>query len=241
VSIRPLTSVSAQHLEAMHAARAAQTREVAAKRTPLSVGEIRSALASAHVARFGRPASAATLDVLTAQVAHETARGERMFNYNFGGIKGASPAGTTARYTTHEVLGGADVKLVDGFRAYATPAQGASDYLALLDTRYKGAMAAAERGDVTGFASALKDRGYYTAPLADYSAALRHLAHEARSPGAVHAAPRAIEPTNVAIDAATPASELPTTLELVRVLDAVAAMSARIGAPTTIDESSNAS
>jgi flagellar protein FlgJ len=139
---------------------------------------------------------------------------------------------------------GEDVTIVDKFRAYATPAEGARDYLALLRTRYGGAMGAAERGDVDGFATALKQRGYYTAPVSDYAAALRHLAHEARTPGTPRAslevatASRALElaPSSIVTDGAPPAA-LPTTVELVRVLDAVAAMSARIGAP---DDEGNA-
>ncbi len=242
MSIQPLSNVTMAAAAAARATRAPATREVAARRTPLSVGQIRSALATAHLEATGRPASAATLDVLTAQVSHETARGDRMFNYNFGGIKGAGPSGATARYTTHErTAEGGDIKIVDGFRAYATPAEGASDYLALLKRRFGGAMAAAEHGDVQGFATALKERGYYTAPVADYANALRGLARESRSPGvAVAPAPalRAVElsPSQISMGPAG-APELPTTLEIVRVLDAVAAMSARIGAP---DEEGNA-
>ena len=247
MSIQALSSLTTASLAGGHAPRAAATHEVAARRTPMSVGQIRAALASAHVAVVGRAASPATLDVLTAQVAHETARGERMFNHNFGGIKGTGTGGATARYATHERLGGEDVKLVDGFRAYASPAEGARDYLALLKSRYGGAMAAAERGDAQGFAVALKERGYYTAPVADYAAAIRQLAHEARTPGVASPvtpaydasfATRALEfaPSQLAGEA-SPAGALPTSLEVVRVLDAVAAMSARIGAP---DDEGNA-
>lgn len=242
MSIRALGDVTTTSLAGARAPRAPHPpREVAARRTPLSIGEIRKALATAHLEQTGRPASAATLDVLTAQVSHETARGDRMYNYNFGGIKGASPQGTTARYTTHErTPDGGDVRIVDGFRAYATPAEGARDYLALLRTRYASAMDAAERGDVAGFATALKSRGYYTARVEDYATALRHLAREARTPGVPRAAPldpsfasRALElaPSSLVVDGA-PAAALPTAAEVVRVLDAVAAMSARIGAPS---------
>ena len=150
-------------------------REVEPKRTQVTPDDIRGALARAHVKVTGRAASGATLDVLTAQASLETASGGRMYNYNFGGIKGASPSGETAKLNTHEVLDGKDVQIKDGFRAYKTIDEGAADYVKLIRDRFPTAMQQAERGDTDGFAHALKKSGYYTADEKAYAAGLRSL------------------------------------------------------------------
>ena len=161
------STASAQH--------AAPSREVEPKRTQVSRGEIRDAIARAHSRVTGRAASGATLDVLTAQASLETASGGRMYNFNFGGIKGSGPNGETAKLRTHEVLGGKDVEIRDGFRAYRTIDEGATDYVRLMKDRFPGAMAQAERGDVDGFAKALKQSNYYTADEKAYASGLRSL------------------------------------------------------------------
>lgn len=205
--------------------------DVKPHQTSVSPADIRGALARAHQAQFGRPASPALLDVLTAHVSLETGRGSRMFNFNFGGIKGAGPSGGSAHYLTREVgAGGEDRHLVDGFRAYGSLAEGAGDYLRFVRTRYGTAFDAAARGDVDGFAGELKRHGYFTENVEPYAAALRSLAHAdwsgARLTTAAPAAPAAL------IDAPPDAAgALPNTLAVERVLDAVASMSARLGAP----------
>ena len=154
---------------------ASSGRQVEPKRTPVSQDDIRGALARAHVAVTGRAASGATLDVLTAQASLETASGSKMYNYNFGGIKGASASGATAMLRTHEVLNGKDVEIKDGFRAYQTIDEGATDYVRLMQKRFPGAMQQAEKGDTDGFAHALKKSGYYTADESAYASGLRSL------------------------------------------------------------------
>ncbi len=153
----------------------ALAREVEPRRTQVSQGEIRDAIARAHAKVTGRAPSAPTLDVLTAQASLETASGGRMYNFNFGGIKGRAPSGETARLRTHEVLSGKDVEIRDGFRAYRTIDEGATDYVRLMRDRFPAAMAQAERGDVDGFARALKQSNYYTANEKAYASGLRSL------------------------------------------------------------------
>ena len=167
--------------------RAATSREVEPKRTQVSQAEIRDAIARAHAKVTGRAASGAALDVLTAQASLETASGGRMYNYNFGGIKGSSASGETARLRTHEVLGGKDVEIRDGFRAYRSLDDGAADYVRLITDRFPAAMAQAERGDVDGFAKALKQAGYYTAAEKDYASGLRALMSATSTAGGGHA------------------------------------------------------
>jgi hypothetical protein len=116
-----------------------------------------------------------------------------MYNYNFAGIKGRSPSGAVAVCRTHEVLGGKDVVIKDGFRAYSSLDEGARDYVKLMKSQFSGAMAPASRGDTVGFASALKRAHYYTAPEADYAQGLSNLMNSPRLP-AVSGSP-GIRPT----------------------------------------------
>lgn len=218
---------------------APRTHEVAPRRTATKPENVRAAIAAAYRKQTGAEPTNSLLDVLTAHVSHETARGERMYNYNFGGIKGPAPDGAMTRYATREI--GADDeerRIVDGFRAYRSLSDGAADYLATMRLRYPNAVAAAARGDVDGFAAALKQRGYFTAHLEDYSASLRALTREggraaAVSTSAATSALPADLPFAFAPAMVPPAdpSAYPTEAIVGRVLDAVASAGARIGAP----------
>lgn len=150
-------------------------REVKLERTPVTRAELRSAIRRAYIRTEGAEPPEKLVEVLTAHASLETASGDRMFNYNFAGIKGHSPAGTTAVARTREVLGGKDVEIKDGFRAYATIDEGAIDYVRTMKGRFSGALAPAARGDVSGFAHALKSAGYYTAAESDYARGLAGL------------------------------------------------------------------
>ncbi len=207
------------------------TRIVAARRTPTSPVRFRSALSRAYRAVTGKPASATTLDILGAHVSHETGRGLRMYNYNFGGIKGASPGGMTARYPTFEHMNGRNVDIVDGFRAYRSAGEGATDYLRLLGTRYRSALQAAEQGDVNGFAAALKRAGYYTAPQEGYAAALRSLVTE----GAAGGDGRGTELFRDEGGGPPPAGAV-LTVALAQTLDRVTACAAKVAAPVAPEE-----
>jgi hypothetical protein len=219
------------------ASEAGHVREVAAQRTPMSMGRIQTALANAYRRDHGETMPPAMLRVLTAHVAHETGRGDKMFNFNFGGIKGAGPSGLSARYTTTEVLGGETKKIVDGFRAYRGVEEGARDYLQLLGQRFPQALKQAEGGDVAAFAGALKRSGYFTADLAGYTAALQAHVHSAARGG--HEGSRYLYGTELAaegrrIDGVADA-ELPTSIEVARVLGAMSSLAARIGTPIEQD------
>jgi hypothetical protein len=194
---------------------------VAAQRTAAGMPEIRAALAKAFQNATGRAPSGHTLDVLSAQVSLETAGGKQMYNFNFGGIKGVSPQGQTATYMTREVVDGADVHVAQGFRAYSSLDAGARDYVSVLSTRFPAAFQRAAAGDLDGFAHALKQAHYYTAPEAEYAAGLRNAAGSSAS---------ALTPANGMPLQAAP-SEFSTSADLSRVLDAVASTAARIVDP----------
>lgn len=185
------------------------------------MGQIRTALGRAFESTTGRRPSETTLDVLSAQVSLETAHGDAMFNFNFGGIKGASPAGETANYMTREVIGGGEVRLQQGFRAYRSIDEGARDYVGVLRARFPHAFTRAVAGDLDGFAHALKESHYYTAAEGEYAAGLRAAA--GLSKGSDTPAPLRAVP------------DLVTSAELSRVLDAIASTAARIADPTPKD------
>jgi hypothetical protein len=154
---------------------AGAARQVEPQRTPVTRADLRAAIGRALERTDGKRPADELVNVLTAHASLETASGDRMYNFNFGGIKGASASGATAVCRTHEVLGGKDVVIKDGFRAYGSLDEGALDYVRTMKSRFSGALAPAARGDVTGFASALKQAHYYTASEADYARGLNSL------------------------------------------------------------------
>jgi hypothetical protein len=198
---------------------AASTYAVPARRSPVSMADIRASLSRAVESVTGRRATARTVDVLASQVSLETAGGSQMFNFNFGGIKGAAPGGATASYMTREVLDGNSVHIQQGFRAYASLDEGARDYVSVVRSRFPQAFQSAAAGDLDGFAHALKQAHYYTAPESEYAAGLRALAGKA---GALPAAP--------------PTEEYRTTADVSRLVDAVLASSSRIADPNRQDD-----
>ena len=204
------------------AARPAQTtHEVQAQRTRASMSDIRTSLSRAVQSVTGRPASARTIDLLVAQASLETGQGSQMFNYNFGGIKGVSPSGTTANYMTREVLGGQSVHIQQGFRAYGSLDEGARDYVSVLQSRFPQAFGAAGTGSVDAFAHALKQSHYYTASETEYAAGLRAAVGASGSSAATGSAG--------AIGVSAP-GDFGTTSELSRVIYAVASNAPRSAA-----------
>lgn len=156
---------------------------VRAARTPLTGTQAAAAIADAWAKSQGAAASPETLAVLTAQWAHETGRGESMLNFNFGGIKGASPEGATIEARTREGWGADERTIVDRFRAYESAEAGAADYLDLLARRYPDAIDAAKQGDAAGFVRALKARGYFTGNEGAYVASVSRMAQQAVAHG----------------------------------------------------------
>lgn len=207
-------------------------REVEPQRTRASMPEMKGAISRAYQSLYGKPPSKPMLDTLTAQAALETASGEKMYNFNFGGIKGASPTGETARYGTREVINGESVHIKDGFRAYRSLEDGARDFVSLLSRRYAPALEKADRGDVVGYAESLRQHGYYTAPVSEYASGLTRLVGEL---GGTVASPSKVEAAPVA-PGATSTGDLPTVLALHRFMDALAAPIATLAAPLEDEE-----
>jgi len=151
---------------------------VRAVRTPLSAEQAAEALSNAWSRQFGEVPSKATVAILTAQWAHETGRGQSMFNYNFGGIKGTGPSGLTVSQRTFEGWGETRTTITDNFRAYQTAEEGAADYLSLLGRRYRGAIEGARAGDPAQFVRELKSGGYFTGNEELYTRSITSLARQ---------------------------------------------------------------
>jgi hypothetical protein len=151
------------------------------QRTPLAEDEAATRLAQAWRAVMGDAPSSRTLAILWAHWAHETARGQRMFGHNFGGIKGKAPDGSSLLAWTRESEGDTEVLALRAFRAYSGVRQGALDYVRLLERRYPVALQAARAGDPSGFADALAARGYASDDAIVYRRALASLSNECLS------------------------------------------------------------
>lgn len=137
-------------------------------RTKLSAGQAQEALKAAWERVTGEVPSDKTLALITAQWAHETGSGGSMYNYNFAGIKGASPDGLSVAQRTREGYGENERRIVDNFRAYRSAEDGATDYVKLLSRRFPEAVEGARQGDPTAFVRGLKSRGYFTGHEGQY-------------------------------------------------------------------------
>ncbi len=130
--------------------------------TPMRASDAAAAISNAYTSVLGTSPSKATLAVLVSQWSLETGGGRAMMDYNFGGIKGRSPSGQSVSYPTTEGSGDSVRSIVDSFRAYGSPQEGAADYVRLLRDRFPNALAQARAGNPAGFAHALKSGGYFT-------------------------------------------------------------------------------
>ncbi len=152
-------------------------------RTPLTGRQAADAIAKAWKRRFGRAPAREALAILAAHWAHETNQGASMFNYNFGGIKGSGPKGVSVARSAREGHGLGARSRGDRFRAYASAAEGAHDYLGLLAKQYRPALEAAERGDTVGFVQSLWSGGYFTGDQEIYLRRVGHFAELALDRG----------------------------------------------------------
>jgi mannosyl-glycoprotein endo-beta-N-acetylglucosaminidase len=170
-------------------------------KTELTTQQASALLSEAYERLTGEAPNAECSALLTAQWAHETARGSSMINYNFGGIKGAGPDGQSVLCSTREGWGKTEIRIKDGFRAYSTAEEGALDYVALLGKRYPDALEAARQGDATGMVRALKRGGYFTGNEEAYTRSVTRLAGEILPDSPVLAAARVSPPPPITPEA----------------------------------------
>lgn len=146
--------------------------------TKVSPKEIYDALERAWLTRFGTPAERRSLLTLLAQWDIETAAGASMHCWNVGNAKSREGDGRSWTFFRCWELINGKKRWFDPphpqtrFRAFATLADGVTDYLAMLHTRFCAAWPAVVAGDPTAFAHLLKMQGYYTADEAQYASAL---------------------------------------------------------------------
>jgi hypothetical protein len=115
--------------------------------TPMRPEEATGHLRDAFTEVLGTPPSGGALSILWAHWALETGRGLWMRDYNFAGIQGVAPDGGSAVWWTSERLEGETQRVRLRFRAYATPTDGAIDYVRQLRDRFPLALDAARAGD----------------------------------------------------------------------------------------------
>lgn len=168
------------------------TTVVPATRTVTTLGQMADAIARAWQQRVRTPIPPNVQRMLLAHAVHEGGAGESMWNYNFGGIKGASPERLTTNYRTGEGVRGG-IRTQAFFRAYTTIDSGAQDFVNLITGRYRAAIAFAQVGDVAGYARVLKDLEYYTDSFEHYSASLQRRYNQ-MSPARVAQSPRRPSP-----------------------------------------------
>lgn len=123
-------------------------------------------------ARAAERSSGIPAAFMIAQAAHESGWGRREIRHadgssanNLFGIKaGASWRGPVAEVTTTEYVDGQPQRMVQRFRAYASPAESFADYAALMTSqpRYQAVLDAG--GDAKAFAGSLQRAGYATDP-----------------------------------------------------------------------------
>lgn len=137
--------------------------------TPVAVPELAAALSAAWRTELASDPSRAALLVLLAQWSLETGGGAKCIQWNLGNAKSIAGDGYDwTEFPTTEVVNGAVVHVTARFRAFASLAAGAADYLKLLTHRFATAWPFVVAGDVDGFARALHVAHYYTAPVEDY-------------------------------------------------------------------------
>lgn len=150
--------------------------------TPIEAAQLRDALLAAWPGIIGADVDPhhGAIRLLVAQSAFESGWWRAgSWNYNLENSKHVDGDGHDFYYVAcDEYLGGKVVTLHPPdtgcrFRAFASLADGAADYLRLLKRQYAGALAAAEAGDVVGFAKALKAERFYTDDETHYERTLR--------------------------------------------------------------------
>lgn len=205
---------------------AVSAKSVEPEKTPVSRADLRNAIAKAYKTVTGKAATANVLDTLTAHASLETGSGGSMYNFNFGGIKGTSPTGETAKTRTKEVIDGKEIEIRDGFRAYHSLDEGALDYVKLMKGRFGGAVSKAESGDLDGFAHALKQANYYTADETKYASALHSLSGADEGTLTKHRVTSSLSNVNLlamsSSDSSSSGGGYADSVELSRVLDAIA-------------------
>lgn len=136
--------------------------EVPANLTAMTPSEARRPLNFALTQALGRNPTPQEISMLLAQSDFETATWRSLHNYNFGNLE-VTPGHPWYRLGSNP----------QHFRSYVSADEGATGMVYLIKNRYPKAFSLLGSGDPAAYAAALKERGYYTAPLALYTAGMR--------------------------------------------------------------------
>lgn len=138
--------------------------------TPLSLSEAKEAIIKGWKLVFNETPSENTTYTLLAHFAQEAASGEKVYNYNFGGIKRFSSAGRGYKIGTFEYYKpGVKTNITDVFKAYLSPDEGAWDWINLLKSKFSWALQEAKAGHAKQYTYRLGQSKYYTADKDQYS------------------------------------------------------------------------
>jgi flagellum-specific peptidoglycan hydrolase FlgJ len=137
-------------------------------------------LTAAWERETGEVATVEVISVLWAQWALETGRGRWMVDYNYAGLKGRAPDGGWSNWWTWEETEKGPRRVRAKFRNYASPDEGACDYVEMLLRKYPRAAAAARRGEAANFILELDKGGFFTELPKHYLGSVISLAREFR-------------------------------------------------------------
>jgi hypothetical protein len=169
-------------------------RDVDPQRTTFTTRDYARAVIRAWRSYLGATPSRESVGCLWAQYALETGRGAFCWCHNIGNVKWTPGHDRMMLRGTWEIVSGKRVVFEPPdpqtwFNAYASLDDAMAEHLRLLrEKRYASSWGAIERGDPTAFATQLKARGYFTAPLEDYARGLRSMLAEFVRSGAYEGA-----------------------------------------------------
>lgn len=148
-------------------------------RTPLSDDDIVNNLYAAHNGFFHSEPTAKRLATAYAQVCLETSNGANIWCHNLGNETcwSTDPYDQFPLTTTEFEQGDGKgaVKKTLRYRVFKDASDGAMGYWRLLAGRYSTALALFDKGDEASVARELGKLNYFTAPVAEYAAALTSL------------------------------------------------------------------
>ncbi|HEX3853062.1 MAG TPA: hypothetical protein VHW01_19000 [Polyangiaceae bacterium] len=158
---------------------------VANRLTPLARHDAAAALAEAYARVTGGSLSARVLALLLAHTAFETGRWQKLHNFNFGNVKATPTFSFITQFRCSEVENGIE-QFFDppdphcNFRAYSNAADGAVDYIKVLQSRPHW-WAGLQSEDPAGFVDALATPPkYFTGDPVAYKRAIASLFDELR-------------------------------------------------------------
>ena len=155
------------------------SQQLPATKTLVSPADVFAALREQWTALGGSTPSRQSLLVLVAQWALETGRGAKCIAWNLGNVRWTTGYPSDwCEYETTEIVDGKTVHEIGKFRAFASLADGARDYLQTLRHEFSKAWTFVLAGDAAGFAHAAKEADYYTGSEATYAADMKSLFKE---------------------------------------------------------------